>query len=245
MKIRLFVFFIVLILGCSGAVFAQENPAEMWDREISLGYNQANGNTKNSQLLGSFDASRKTNYDELTIRGNTFYSSQNKKMDGQKWDALAKYSFDFGEEYRWFNFYQVFVDHDYFADIDYRITPTVGIGYHLANTEDWAWDVDTGIGYRITRHRINTAEDDEVLTALAHTFMKKRVFEQASLSEDLTVYPGLKSGAGIILRSETAFTNPLQENLDLEIKYIVDYNSEPAGKKKTDTQIVAGLKYTF
>jgi putative salt-induced outer membrane protein YdiY len=59
------------------------------------------------------------------------------------------------------------------------------------------------------------------------------------------VYPGLKSGSGLLLRSETAFVNPLQANLDLEIKYILDYNSEPAGKKKTDTQIIAGLKYKF
>ncbi|MBN1913210.1 MAG: DUF481 domain-containing protein [Candidatus Omnitrophica bacterium] len=75
--------------------------------------------------------------------------------------------------------------------------------------------------------------------------MKKRIFEKAFLSEDLTVYPGLKSDAGVILRSETAFINALRDNLDLEIKYILDYNSEPAGKKKTDTQIIAGIKYKF
>ncbi|MFH1776071.1 MAG: DUF481 domain-containing protein [Candidatus Omnitrophota bacterium] len=51
--------------------------------------------------------------------------------------------------------------------------------------------------------------------------------------------------SGMIFRSETAFTNSLQAYLDLEIKYILDYNSEPAEKKKTDTQIVAGIKYKF
>ena len=70
--------------------------------------------------------------------------------------------------------------------------------------------------------------------------------KEAFLSEDLTAYPGLKSDSGVILRSETAFTNPLQENLDLEVKYIMDYNSEPAaGADKIDTQIIIGVKYKF
>jgi len=62
----------------------------------------------------------------------------------------------------------------------------------------------------------------------------------------LTVYPGLESDAGVVLKSETAFNNPVTEDLDLQVKYIVDYDSEPAeGKKKTDTQLITGLNYKF
>jgi putative salt-induced outer membrane protein len=219
---------------------------EGWTGDIFAGYNKTSGNTEKASGSMSAQAIKQFEHSQFQLKGNIFYSKSSEKMDGQKWDALSKYSIDFGKDYKWYNFYQVFVDHDYFADIDYRITPSVGIGYHIANSEDWTWDADAGIGYRITRHRINTAEDDEAPTALAHTFMKKKVFEKSFLSEDLTVYPGLKSNAGVILRSETAFTNALNEKLDLEIKYILDYNSEPAeGKKKSDTQIVAGIKYKF
>jgi len=216
-----------------------------WSGDIFLGYNKSSGNTNKSSGSVSAQALKKFAHSQFLLKGNVFYSESEKRMDGQKWDTLAKYSLDFGKEYKWYNFYQVYADHDYFSDINYRVTPAAGIGYHIADTEGWVWDADVGAGYRITRHRVNTAEDDEAATAIAHTFMKRRVFEKAFLSEDLTVYPGLKADSGVLVRSETAFINPLQANLDLEIKYILDYNSEPAGKKKTDTQIVAGIKYTF
>ena len=92
----------------------------------------------------------------------------------------------------------------------------------------------------------STVQTDDDPTALLHTFMKKRFFEKSFLSEDLTVYPGFSSDAGVLVRSETAFTNPLTESFDLQLKYIVDLNTEPGvGKKKTDTQFIAGLNYKF
>jgi putative salt-induced outer membrane protein len=233
------------MLGFSTLVQAEEL-WKGWTGSIFAGYNETSGNTDKGSASVAAEAVKKFDGAEFSLKGNIFYSQSNENMDGQKWDILAKYYFDFGDEGRWFNFYQVLADHDYFADIDYRITPATGIGYHIARTEEWTWDADAGLGYRITRHRINTAADDEAVTAIAHTVMKRKVFDNAFLSEDLTVYPGLESGSGVILRSETAFTNPLSENLDFEIKYIYDYNSEPAaGKKSADKQIIAGIKYKF
>lgn len=240
-------FFIGFIL--CGLIVNSANANELlqgWAGDVFVGYNNSNGNTKKASANASAQAVKKIDNKTFTLKGSLSYSETNTNMDTQKWDALAKYAFDFGKDDRWFNFYQVYVDHDYFSDIDYRVTPSSGLGYHIARSEDWSWDVDGGLGYRITRHRVNTSNDDEALTAVAHTFMKKRLLEKAFLSEDLTAYPGLKSDAGVVLRSETAFTNPLSAQLDLELKYIVDYNSEPAaGKKKTDTQFIAGLKYKF
>jgi putative salt-induced outer membrane protein len=232
------------VLGVMSHAFASDM-LKGWTGDISLGYTKTNGNTEKSTASVSAGAVKKFEHSQFTLKGNMLYSEANNKMDGQKWDALAKYSLDFGKDYRWYDFYQVLVDHDYFADIKYRVTPAAGVGYHIARSEDWTWDADAGFGYRMTRYRTNTKKKDEAATALAHTFMKKRVFEKAFISEDLTVYPGLKSNAGVLLRSETAFVNPLQANLDLEIKYILDYNSEPAGKKKTDTMFIAGIKYKF
>lgn len=217
-----------------------------WQGSVFVGYNQTNGNTNKSAGNLQFEANKKEGKYAYLLKGNMSYSENNNSMDGQKWDALGRFSFDFGEDNKWYNFYQLYIDHDYFADIDYRITPSIGVGYHIANSEDWKWDADAGLGYRIERHRISKDTNDEYLTAIAHTFMKKRVFEKAFISEDLTVYPSLKSGAGTSLRSETVFSNPLTQALDLELKYILDFNTEPAaGKKKSDTQIIAGLKYKF
>jgi putative salt-induced outer membrane protein len=217
-----------------------------WTGELFAGYTYVSGNTDKKAANFAMNLVKKLVKAEFSVKGNMNYSEANNKMDGQTWDGLVKYTHDFGVDDRWFSVYQVLVDHDYFSDVKYRITPSVGVGYHIARSEDFIWDVDAGLGYRITRHRVNTAADDEALTAIAHTFLKKRVFTKASLSEDVTVYPGLKADSGIVLRSETAFSNPLSAKLDLELKYIVDYNSQPAtGKSTTDKKFVAGIKYKF
>lgn len=238
----------VVVMACAvlnaGAVGAQETE-EKWTGNVFAGFNMQSGNTKKTAGNLSAAAARKMESAELTLKANISYSESNKMMDGQKWDALARYALDFGEDNKWYNFYQLYVDHDYFADIDYRLTPSAGLGYHIAKTEDWIWDADAGIGYRITTYR-STSTSDSDPTALLHTFMKKTVFEKAAISEDLTVYPGLSKDSGVLVRSETAFTNPLTESFDLQLKYIVDHNTEPGvGKKKTDTQFIAGLNYKF
>ncbi len=219
---------------------------ENWSGNIFAGYNQSKGNTEKASGSMSAQAIKKFEAAEITVKGSLFYSESENKMDGQKWDGLVKYFFNFGEEKKWFNVYKLYVDHDYFADIDYRITPNVGIGYHLAASEDWVWDTDAGLGYRITRSRINEDKDDENAIGQVHTFMKKKILTNSFISEDLSIYPSLEGDSGTLLKSETVFANPLTKKMDLEFRYIVDHNSEPSeGKKKTDSQIIAGIKYKF
>ncbi len=236
----------VWILGGASSSAAREGLLEGWKGSVFAGYNKTGGNTDKGS--GTLDATAQKSFGEaeLLLKGHVFYSESDQRMDGQKWNTLAKLSFDFGEEDAWFSYYQVYVDHDYFADIDYRIAPGAGLGYHLARTEDWTWDADAGLGWRVTRHRVAVGEDDEVVTVQGHTFAKRRIFEKSFISEDLTLSPGLEAGAGFLMRSETAFTNPVSEAMDLEVKYIVDYDSEPAtDKKRTDTQFIVGMKYRF
>lgn len=244
--------FVLISFATSSLVSAEDAPVVKksflsgWTGDIFAGYTKTVGNTQNSAANISASALKKFDKSQFLLKGNLFYAESDKNMDTQKWDILAKFSHDFGKDDNWFSFTQVLVDHDYFSDIDYRITPSAGLGYHIFKGEDFTWDVDGGLGYRITRYRIATANDDEALTALVHTFMKKHVFENGYLSQDITVYPGLESDSGVLLRSETGFTNPLNKSLDLQLKYILDYNTEPAtGKKKSDGQFVAGLKYNF
>jgi putative salt-induced outer membrane protein YdiY len=217
-----------------------------WSGNVFLGYNQSSGNTDKGSGQADFSASHKTETGDFLSRARAFYSQSNNKMDGQKWDAQAKYLLAFPDHSQWFNSYQVTIDHDRFADIDYRVLPAVGVGYHFARAEDWTWNADLALGFEITRHRANTAADDETAALIAHTFARKRILENAFISEDLTLIPGLENGSGARVKSETAFTNPINEKLDLEIKFTVDYDSKPAqGKTSTDRNIMAGIKYKF
>jgi len=233
---------LLVMLFCASTTFVLAD--DEWKREISLGYNQSSGNTDNAQLSLVGSISKNTDEYEFLSSIDIYYSSTNDAMDSQKWVGLARYAFNFGEEELWFNSYQVQVDHDYFADIDYRLLPSVGIGYWLFKEEGFKWSLEGSVGYQITKYRSSTPDQEES-TFIARTFIEKQVFENASLSEDLSIIPSLEGGSTRI-KSETAFTNPINESMDFSVKYIVDHDSQPAeGKKKTDTRVITAVKYSF
>ena len=239
---RSFILLIVLVffLGIEIKVYAEGE----WKREFSVGYSQSSGNTEKADLSITGDVKRIMTDSELQIKGDIYYSSADKKMDSQKWLGMLRYTHDFGKDKRWFRLYRLVVDHDRFSDIDYRITPAAGLGYWFFKEEDFKLELDGSLGYQITEHRSSQPDDEEVVF-IAHSYLEKKIFENAIISEDLSVIPSLEGG-GVIIKSESAFINPINNKLDLSVKFIVDYDSDPAsGVEETDTRIVTGLKYSF
>lgn len=243
--ISLFAVFLLTLVFFSRPVFADPASAPL-KGSLFAGYNRSNGNTNKSAANMRLDAGKASGRHTLSLKSGLSYSANNDLMDGQKWDVLGRYLYDFVQEGEWFTFYQFLADHDRFADIHYRLTPSAGFGYHLARSKDWVCSVDAGFGVRFERHRINPSADDVFPTAVGHTFMKKTVFSKAFLSEDFVVYPGLEAQVASTLRSETVFSNPVTDRLSTELRYIIDYNTAPSeGNKHSDIQLLGGINYTF
>ena len=239
-------FVIILLLTAFFTVIPCLNGfADEWKREISLGYNQANGNSDNAQLNLNGAIKYLMAEAEFASSLDIYYAETKSKMDTQKWTSLTRYYYNFGEEKVWFNSYQLEVLHDFFADVDYRVTPAVGLGHWFSKEEDWTAMLEGLLGYEITEYRTDGKKKDEGAVFIAHTFLKKKVMENAFVSEDLSLIPSLDDGS-FRIKSETAFINPISASVDLTVKFIVDYDSEPSeDKKKTDTLFVTALKYSF
>jgi len=238
--VRKAVFLVVLLAGIGSAAWAEETP---WKRKIGVGADSANGNTKNTQGNLSLSAGKGWSHSEFLSKFNLSYSETSGAMDGQKWAATARYQLLFGEDDRWFNPYQVVVDHDKLADVYVRYLPSVGIGYWLAKSDKCKWSIEDSIGYEVTDYYGKTTAKTTAM--IVRTFLDKLVFEKAHLTEDLSVIPSLE-GSGYRIKSETGFSNPLTKELALTLRYMIDFDSEPAdNKKKTDTRFIAGLDYSF
>lgn len=115
----------------------EETPEIIWQRELEAGYNVARGNTENDQLYASLFINRnKVRVNEVTLKGDIYYSAKEKETDAEKWYAMGRYAFSFGETKKWYNFYKFEYDHDRFADIDYRFIPSTGAGYWFFDEPD-------------------------------------------------------------------------------------------------------------
>ena len=224
---------------------AGEVEPSLWERELALGYNLNRGNTIDEALSSKLFAHRKTDHNELTLKMEGYYSETDRRMTAQRYDGMGRYAFSFGSRMAWYNFYKLEMEHDRFANIDWRLTPSTGLGYWFADEADWKAMAEVGVGWERTNFRDATSNrSDAVLVPRA--FVSKTLFGKAVLSEDVTVWPTLSDLGQYRLRSETALTNPLTEALDLRLTFIDEFESDPAGDtKKNDARLISSLVYSF
>ena len=227
----------------ASAVKEKEKPAK-WTRSISAGYNKSNGNTKSSNFSVRLLVDRKTDADDFSMKSDVYYSSANNKMDAQKWSGMLRYAYRFREK-SWYNFYKIENDHDRFANIEYRIIPSTGLGYWFFDTPGFKALAEFGVGFEHTRFRKEEPDQNETVL-IPRAFLEKKVFSRSKVTQDISVYPSLTESGEYRLHSETSLVNPLNEKLSLCFSFIDDYYSDPAEPaKENDSRFISTLRYSF
>lgn len=221
-------------------------PAVVWQKDVSLGYTQMGGNTKSQAGQISASINRKTAANETTLKYEGDYSSSNEVMNGKKFYGMARYAYSFSSNLKWYNFYKLEGDQDYFADIYYRITPSTGVGYWFSDTDNLKAMTELGIGYQYTSYRIETTPNGGEPVLVPRFFIDKRLIGNLHISEDLTAYPSLDNFSDYRFRSETDLVNQITQRWSCKISYIDDFNSDPPpGFKKQDYTWVTSLVYHY
>ncbi|MDP8260455.1 MAG: DUF481 domain-containing protein [Candidatus Gygaella obscura] len=236
----------IVFLGQDGVKEKPQKSAKdsLWKKEISLGLNKVSGNTRSSKTNSSIFLNRKTSTDEFTIKANTLYGSSSNKMDTQKWYTMLRYAFSFKDK-RWYNFYKLESDHDRFTNIDYRITPTTGLGYWFSDADNFKAMVELGVGCEHTSFRDNTKNKNEAIL-IPRAFLEKQLFDKLRFSQELVLYPKLENAGDFRLHSESVVKNYIDENSFIALSFIDDYNSKPdSNTKKNDSRFMTSLNYEF
>lgn len=216
-----------------------------WTRKITLGYDLTRGNTIKEGLAFQMMASRKTKKNELALQARGNYASTNQEMDTQRYGGSARYAYSFGQEMKWYKFYKLEGEHDRFSNVDWRLLPSLGVGYWFADTEDWKAMTEIGAGWERTEFRDGTSERSDVVV-IPRAFAQKRIFGDAVVSETLTIWPNISETGEFRFRSETKLTNPLTEALAMEVAFINEFDSNPGSDvKENNARLTSSLVYTF
>jgi putative salt-induced outer membrane protein YdiY len=218
----------------------------IWQREVSVGYNRTSGNTHTSELLAKARINRNRKHvDEITLKGEAFYSSTERKMNAQKWYGMGRYAMSFGGNKNWYWFGRGEADHDRFANIDYRLIPAAGIGYWLFDEPEIKAMAEVGLGLEHTEYRDETENADEWVL-VPRAFFEKTLFGKSKITQDLYVYPLIEDINQYRVHSETVFTTPVSEHVSLHISVVDDYNASPAPNvKKNDIRVISSIGYVF
>jgi len=217
-----------------------------WDGFVSAGYNAARGNTETDQLsLSLFLNRNRRHVDEITLKGDIYYSVVNKDTDAQKLYGAARYAYSFGETKKWYNFYRLEADHDRFANIDYRLVPSGGVGYWFFDLPDTKLMAESAIGLEHTNFRDDTDERNEMVL-IPRAFFEQKIFRNTRISQDIKAYPSLTDFGDYRIRSETTLVNPLTDKISINFSLIDEYNSDPPeDTDENDLRFISSLMYSF
>lgn len=223
----------------------QKMPELEWTRKAALSYSQKGGNEVQSNGAGDIYINRKTPGDEATLKVSGYIDTEDSKTDSRSYHGLVRYANSFGMGKKWFQFGKVEGSKDTTANIDYRVTPSYGVGYWFKDEKDFKLRVDGALGWEYTKYVDATRSDSEaIFSPSGH--LEKRFRDNLSFIQDLTLYPSLEEAGEYRLRSESTLTGRIVEQLAWRFSFIDDLDSDPsAGTKKNDYQFLSGVEYSF
>lgn len=223
----------------------KEVPAFPWEREVSLGYFKSTGNTRRSDSTAMISFHKKTLDNEILLKVDGYYADSDRSMEARKWFLLTRYAFSFGSENRYYNFYRFEADHDRFASIRYRLTPSIGVGYWFSDEPEWKLMFEVGVGVEHTEFYDGTKNNTEGVM-IPRVFFEKEVFGHSTFAQDIILYSSFEDPREVRLRGDTSFTNPLNDTLSVKWQWINEYDTD-SSKTSTahDMRFISSLLYKF
>ncbi len=234
----------------SGSVFPKEEmqaepPQNLWNNEISLGYSQTGGNTENQAGEAALKMHRKTKDNEFNFEASGIYGSSDQKMDTQYYRGLIRYAYSFSDSLKWYHFTKLEGSRDRFANINYRLTPSTGIGYWFSDQPPLKAMAEIGLGYEHTNYRDETENSHEAIL-VPRAFFEKTLLKNLVFSQQITLYPSLSDFGEYRFYSESSLTNNFSDRTALRLSFIDEYNSHPSAEtKKNDFRIISSVVYNF
>ncbi|MFZ4574030.1 MAG: DUF481 domain-containing protein [Phycisphaerales bacterium] len=226
---------------------AAESPApsfwDEWTRSVSAGFNASDGNANAINGRLALEAARDTPLLRTTVGGAYVYAQDAGGVRKARLDAGARNDWRLKHS-RWRVFATAAAEYDQFADWDWRITTTAGLGYAVVKTEHAEVVLRAGPGLS----REFGGEDDTIAPiAVVGADFNWKLSPQSSLAASFDVLPDLakpsdfrtisKAGYEVLLDHET--------NLLLKVGGSHRHDSDPGGAEPNDFEffVALGLRY--
>jgi putative salt-induced outer membrane protein YdiY len=225
-------------------------PREKWRGNLIGTLNVARGNSDTTEagVRGMAELRRDNQYvdDRFTLAGAYRYGDaglgDGRQTTRDNWDALAKYDRFFDEDL--YTFVQMRVEHDRIADLDYRLTPGVGVGYQWVESPRTNVRTEIGVSYVYERFG-DDSTNDFVGPRLAYHIDHK-------LADNLTVFhnmeflPAFDDLGDYVLTTDVGLRVRFAKGFFTEVRFELKRDSEPStNAEKNDLRYVVGVGWEF
>ena len=225
------------------AINPSSEPTTSVDGSITLGGNRQSGNTDRTALSAAFDAVIKSSKHRFTLGLVTNYAEEDDQVTERNTFGRLKYDFFFTKQvYGYLN--NEFL-YDHFKDLNLRTVIGPGVGYQVWDDDIKSLAFEAGLAY-YNEDRIEGEDQSWISARLAAQFAYT-LAAGIKFSENLTLYPSLENGGDFTLRNEAAVTSPIAFGWALQLRSIIEHDSDPDLEtiEKTDYSWILGLNYEF
>jgi hypothetical protein len=219
---------------------------EGWAGGGNFGLALARGNADTTNIALAFNADRKTTADEWIINAASIYStSTTNNVSTTNANALGgsiRYDRNIRPRLFWFGLFAGMYDHA--QDLDERLSPNGGLGYHLIASKVTTLDLLGGIGY--TYENYSTGKVNNIINATIGEELTHKFSATTALTERLYFYPYLNQNGNYRGTFDFGLASKIYRLLTWNLNFGDIYNSQPVlGKKNNDILLTTGLGITF
>ena len=217
---------------------------EAWTGGGSVGFALARGNSETTNLALGFDALRKTSNDAWVLNAASLYTRDDKlgNTSANTFGGLIRYDRNISR--RWFIYGAFAGMYDALQDLNYRITPAGGLGFHAIATPATTLDLLVGLGY--TRESYYDGTINNLVTATVGDEFSHKLTHNTSITQNLYYLPSLNQTSNYRVNGSFGIATKLNGWMTANANFLDQYVSQPVlGNKKNNVLFTTGLGFTF
>lgn len=222
-------------------------PTNPWKTSVAAGVTVARGNTDSTQISLTGQTQKKMSDNTITLEADVLYGQskipdQSEQVTAQTYHGYAEYDRAFG---RFYGYGKLDGFHDGIADIKYRFSGTIGLGYYVLTNKTYDLEAEAGPGFI-----------DEQLGEEHEKYFTLRLAEKAHYIisdtakawETFEFLPQVDNWNNYIVNAEIGVEAKLTKGNKLSLRSVIDdsYVNIPAvGRLKNDIKFITSIVYNF
>jgi putative salt-induced outer membrane protein YdiY len=225
-------------------------PGETWTGSVVANALLNRGNTNNEAIGFSSNATLRRDdpyYNDKFLLGADYNfgvtgRGQSKTTTVDNWDASAGYDRYFTDQ-----FYGLAVfgyNHDRIANLDYRLTPGLGVGYQWGESPNFNFDTEAGVTYRFEQYSTSGIDQNIVMRFAYH--IDYALNDKVSAFNDVEWLPAFYDPANYVLTADAGINAKVTKAFFTQFKVVYKRNDDPpADTLKDDLSFLLGVGWKF
>lgn len=212
-----------------------------WTTAAALNFSMAQGNSDNLFVRLAYDSAYRSEPHETFLSAAYNYSQNDGNRSADSIRASAQHNRFMSE--RWFAGVTTGFFRDEVADVAYRVTPSVNLGYYFLKSDDVTLSFEAGPGY--TFEEVGGVRD-EFFTINPTEKFTWEISDRLTLGQTLAGIFDPSDTDNYIITASAFLDTDITQNIAWRISAAWTYDNTPAaGNSKDDSTLTTGLAVKF